>query len=174
MKKVITLLFVFMAIFSSCSAKGYWTAAEPVARADGAYHLIDLPAPVGDEEYLLSIPYGAFHVNFYLGRLMCSDDGDEIIIPTRFVRVTHIGYEHLFALLKYRYSTRKVNYVILKTFVSPDKMPNESDWREFKLSRGVDACCWLEVVEGAKGAILKVWMAMAKKNMLKRYEFVED
>ena len=174
MKKVITLLFAFMAIFSSCSAKGYWTAAEPVARADGTYHLIDYPVPVDVEKATWRTELGSFYVFFFLNNVMCSDDGDEIIIPARMYKLSHMGKEDVFALIRYRYSTGQAYYVVIKTFKSTTRAPKASDFWEVKLSRGVSASYWVEAVEKSKGAILKEWMVMAKKNMLKRYEFVED
>ena len=175
MKKLLVFLFILVCAFSSvCSAKGYWTAVAPTAREDGLYHLIDRPMAGETEMAIWRTSEGPYDIYFFLRHVMCSDDGDEIIIPARMFRMSHMGNEYVFALVKYRYSTREARYVILKTVKSTDRVPSNSDFKESRIVRGGNASFWVGPIERSNEAILKEWRKMMDKNKLKRYEFVED
>ena len=173
MRKLLVLLFLLMCIFSSvCSAKGYWTAVEPVAREDGTYHVSD-QLPLGEGGTVWQESEGTYMLYFFFTHVMCSDDGNEIIVPIR-ARVYYSGTAYDFMLVKYKYSTRRCEYVSTKSFRSANynATPRLSDMVDFTTYAKADF--WGGVIEHFNNNILMQWSLMMNQNMLKRYEFVED
>lgn len=176
MKKVFVVLFILTCAFSSvCSAKGYWMAREPIARADGSYHVSD-QIPLGSEgTRVWESTVGPYYMYFCLTYVMCSDDGDEIVVPIKAHNIAYKGTEYYFSLVKYKYSTRTCKYFASKYFSSSNYnvSPKENEWRNVNLVRA-DANFWVSPIENANKVILKQWMFMRDNQFLKRYEFVED
>ena len=82
MRKVIALLFACMCIFSSCSAKGYWMAKEPVARTDGTYHIQD-QIPYSSEGTRIFKDGEPTELFIYLDDIIVSDGMMDVIIPIK-------------------------------------------------------------------------------------------
>ena len=176
MKKVFVVLFILTCAFSSvCSAKGYWMAREPIERADGSYHVSD-QLPLGSEgTRVWQATRGPSYMYFCLTYVMCSDDGDEIVVPIKIHNIAYKGTFYNFALVKYKYSTRTCEFIKLKFFRTPEYnvSPSVNDWRDLDVA-GADPVPWASVIESANTDIVKQWKFMRDMQFLKRYEFVED
>lgn len=174
MRKVIALLFACMCIFSSCSAKGYWMAKDPVARTDGTYHIQD-QIPYSSEGTRIFKDGEPTELFIYLDDIIVSDGMMDVIIPIKAHNANYNGTELTFTLVKINLDNDIFSVVAEKHFVSPtyNVVPNVSDWRDMYITRKYASLWSIPLSWYNVDNIVNHLRIMLKQGMYKRYEFME-